>query len=171
MQHESPIKASLERLELALQTRPSFGHDTTLTRAVISDGFKTNCYEGKAEWVADMPIGLGGTQAGPTPGVFGRACLTSCIVMGIRIAAERRGVRLDRVASDLSMDWDSRGLFGMGDVSPGPSNITVKLTIDGDASETELNEIAAEGMRISPWVIALTQPHTITTDVTVSGRT
>ena len=170
MQYKSPIKASLERLELALETRPSFGHDTTRNRAVMGDSFKTECREDETEWVADMPTGVGGTQSGPTPGVFGRACLASCIVMGIRIAAERRGVRLDKVTADLSMDWDSRGLFGMDDVSPGPFNVAVNLNLAGDAREEVLNEIVAEGMRHSPWVIALTQPHMITTDVVISGR-
>ncbi|MBK0329750.1 OsmC family protein [Rhodobacteraceae bacterium F11138] len=171
MQDESLIKASLERLETALATRSSFGHDTTRTCAELGDGFRTLCREGETEWVADMPTGVGGTQAGPTPGVYGRTALSSCIVMGIRIAAERRGVRLRAVTADLSMDWDSRGLFGMGDASPGPSNIAVKLHLDSDASEKELNEIVAEGMRHSPWVIALTQPHRVTTSVTLSART
>jgi len=164
-------KASLDRMVAAFGARPASAFSTTTTRATVGDGFTTKTREDGVEFTVDMPAAVGGSGAGPTPGVLGRACLTSCIAIGIRIAADRQEVEIGKINVDLSMDWDSRGLFGLSGVSAGPSNISFAIEVESHAAEHEIQAVIAEGLRNDPWLVALTQPHEMTTDIRIAGRT
>ncbi len=109
----------------------------------------------------DMPVIMGGADQAPTPGVLGRACLTSCVVMGLRITAETKGVPVSEIAVELTMDWDNRGLFGMGGVYVGPLNVRLQIELTSSASEAELREVLDEGLKNDPWLIALQKPHRV----------
>ena len=108
-----------------------------------------------------MPVIMGGADQASTPGVLGRACLTSCVVMGLRIAAESKGVPVSEIAVELTMDWDNRGLFGMDGVYAGPSNVRLQIELTSSASEVELREVLDEGLKNDPWLIALQKPHRV----------
>lgn len=167
MANQTTIEATLDRMVATFQARPASAHSTTTTHATLRDGFMTRTREDGVAFTADMPVAAGGSNAGPTPGVYGRACLASCIAMGIRIAAERRGIAVDQIDVSLSMDWDSRGLFGLSGVSAGPSNIALEIDVESPAPDSDVQALVAEGMSNDPWLIALTQPHTVTSDLRI----
>lgn len=170
MTNQTTTKASLDRMVTTFGARPSSALSTTTTRASLGDAFMTKTHEDGVEFTVDMPVAVGGSGAGPTPGVFGRACLASCIAIGIRMAADRREVEIDKINVALSMDWDGRGLFGLSGVSAGPANISIAIEVESHAAEHEIQAVIAEGMRNDPWLVALTQPHDVTTDIRIAGR-
>lgn len=114
-----------------------------------------------------MPKIMGGTDRAPTPGVLGRACLTSCIAMGLRIAAECRGVPVSEIAVDLTMEWDNRGIFGMDGASAGPEGIQLQIELTSSAPETELRKVVDEGLKNDPWLVALQKPHEVDIDTQI----
>jgi len=170
MTNQTTTKASLDRMVTAFGARPASAISTTTTRATVGAGFMTKTHEDGVEFTVDMPVAVGGSDAGPTPGVFGRACLSSCIAIGIRIAAVRQEVAIDKINVDLTMDWDGRGLFGLSGISAGPANISLAIEVESHAAETEIQAVIAEGLRNDPWLVALTQPHDVTTDIRIAGR-
>lgn len=162
------ILSALERNRRAFVRSPAVAKDSTHTCTTSASGFLTVSREGTNELTCDMPQIMGGIGTAPTPGVLGRACLASCIVMGIRIAAETRGVPVGEITVDLSMDWDNRGILGMDGVSAGPGNIQLQITLDSSAPEIKLQEIVAEGLKNDPWLIALQDPHSVQTELRVN---
>ena len=56
---------------------------------------------GAHRFLADEPVGTGGADSGPNPYDFLLAALGACTAMTVRLYAERKGLRLDRVAVRL----------------------------------------------------------------------
>jgi len=66
---------------------------------VGASGFRTELRAGAHEWVADEPVALGGTDAGPTPYDYLLGALSGCMAMTLRMYADRKrwplhGVRI-----------------------------------------------------------------------------
>jgi putative redox protein len=59
---------------------------------------------GQHRLLADEPVSLGGTDAGPAPFDFLMAGLGACTSMTLRMYAERKGLPLTRVSVSLSHD-------------------------------------------------------------------
>ncbi|MFT5665386.1 MAG: putative OsmC-like protein [Gammaproteobacteria bacterium] len=159
------IEAALSRNVRAFQQRPSVAKDTTSCRTTLRDGFFCTTREGDHIIETDMPEIMGGAGNGPTPGVLGRACLASCIAMGIKIAATQNKISINTIQVDLEMDWDNRGMLGIDGISAGPSNIKIRLAIDSSANTKLLHEVVDQGLNSDPWLIALTKVHTVDTEI------
>ncbi|MCR9134759.1 MAG: OsmC family protein [Alphaproteobacteria bacterium] len=167
MESKSVIATALERNQNAYSRKPAVALQRTHTRATSADGFATTCKENNNSIECDMPTIMGGTDRAPTPGVLGRACLTSCIVMGLRIAAECRGVPVSEIAVDLTMEWDNRGIFGMDGASAGPGGIQLQIELTSSAPESELRKVVDEGLKNDPWLVALQKPHKVDIDTQI----
>ncbi len=63
--------------------------------------------------VIDMAEAIGGDDRGPSPGYFGRAAISGCLAIGIKMAAMRERIRLDAVRMRIEQDWDNRGVLAM----------------------------------------------------------
>jgi putative redox protein len=59
---------------------------------------------GEHHFLADEPISAGGLDAGPSPYDLLAAALGSCTAMTIRLSADRRQIRLDRVTVEVDHD-------------------------------------------------------------------
>ena len=73
--NDEPIRTAIERNVKAVTLRPSIGQGTAVTRARLRDGLRCDVEEGPWTLVAGMTDKYGGTNAGPNPGVLGRAAL------------------------------------------------------------------------------------------------
>ena len=76
------IKTACERSMKALKLKPSLGQGTGISKVTITNGLTCEIEEGKWRFKADMPEAAGGNSEGPTPGVYGRAALGSCLAIG-----------------------------------------------------------------------------------------
>lgn len=94
---------------------------------------------------------LGGTDAAPGAVEEIMYALGTCIIAAANANAVMMDVELSRLEVEMESDLDLHGLFALDpDVRPGVLEMRVNITIDGDADEETLNEIAMLGYQYSP---------------------
>jgi uncharacterized OsmC-like protein len=146
------IKAKFESIVEALTADPTLGRGTGTTIARVRDGLACEIESGPWRFVADMPRTSGGSASGPTPGMYGRAALGSCLAIGYAMRAARYGLRLDMVEVEVQADYDDGALFGTADGPAGYSEIRCLVRIRSDAPEVDLLRVLDEADRHSPYL-------------------
>lgn len=110
-------------------------------------------HEQEREFVllGDEGVELSGTDAAPGAVEEMMYALGTCIIAAANANAALMGVELTRLEVDLESDIDLHGLFAVDpDVRPGVLEMRARITIDGDADEQTLREIARLGYQYSP---------------------
>ena len=127
------IRDAFDRMQRVFAKRPAVAQATATMRARIIDGLHCEAREGDCVLSLDLPVDAGGTDAGGTPGVHGRAALASCLAMsyGIELAGACNEAR--SVEGEVKVDYDNRGLLGMDDIKPGYLKVRHTLSLDTDA--------------------------------------
>lgn len=88
--------------------------------AEVREGLRC-IYEQDGRRIAlDMPEAIGGSDAGPPRGYFGRAAICGCLAIGIKMTAARNGLHLDFVREGIEQHFDIRGLLAMEDANAAP---------------------------------------------------
>jgi uncharacterized OsmC-like protein len=102
--------------------------------------------------VTDMPKGLGGGGAAPTPAWFMRAAHAACDATVIAMHAAIEGVVLNKLEVTVESDSDLRGFLGMDPNIPGgPIRTRVRVLIGADGVAPErLRAIVEKARAISP---------------------
>jgi putative redox protein len=90
-----------EQPPLTAATVPTDSADEWLTVRTGAAGFRTDVRAGKHTFVADEPLAVGGTDAGPTPYDYLVGALGACTAMTIRMYAGRKGWPLEEVVVRL----------------------------------------------------------------------
>jgi uncharacterized OsmC-like protein len=120
-------------------------------------------------YTADHPAVLVGEDRGPTPIEFLLHGLAACITSGIGNIAAARGVTLTSVESQVEGDIDLQGILGLSDtVRNGYEQITINVTIDGDAPPEKLRAIVEQSRARSAVFDVLT--NGVPVDVRVTTR-
>lgn len=132
------IKTAFDRNCDAMRRRPSVARGTARTRARMLDGFACEIEEGSWTFRADMHPKHGGTDTGPNPGIFLRAALASCLVMGYIRHAAVANVPITSLEVEVHADYDARGEFGLADTPPGYERVRYEVTVESPASEEEI---------------------------------
>jgi uncharacterized OsmC-like protein len=146
------ITTAVARTVKALTLKPSLGRSTARSTATIKDGFRCEVVEGPWRFTVDMPKSVGGTEAGPTPGVYGRGALGSCLAIGYITWAATLGVPIDALEVQVEADYDDNGLFGTADVLPGYSEIRYTVTVESSAPEADVLRMLDAGDAHSPYL-------------------
>lgn len=145
------IGAAFERNARALAKRPSLGQNTATTAVRITDGLTCEIEEEPWRLTADMPSQVGGSGAGPTPGVLGRAALGSCLAIGYVLYAAKAGIPLSGVEVEVEADYDDGALFGVADVAPGYLAVRYAVTVYSDAPEADVLRVLDDADAHSPY--------------------
>ncbi len=162
------IKARFERIVEALQRDPALGRGTGKTTArVAGGGLRCEVESGPWKFVADMPKTSGGTESGPTPGMYGRAALGSCLALGYAMRAARYGVAFDHIEVEVQADYDDGALFGTSDARPGYSEIRCLVTVETSAPEADVMRVLDEADRHSPYLDVFTRAQKCTRTVQI----
>jgi uncharacterized OsmC-like protein len=147
------IKSAFERVAQTLTQRPSFGLGTGISRATIINGLTCEVQEGNWKFTADMPEQAGGNGAGPTPGVFGRAALGSCLAIGYMMRAAQLNVPITALEVEIQADYDDGVLFGtVQQVPPGYLEVRYTVTVDSEAPEEDILRVLNEADKRSPYL-------------------
>jgi uncharacterized OsmC-like protein len=120
----------------------------THNRGTIADYFgvgEERSHERTFVFDADHPAILVGQDHGPTPTEFLLHALAACLTAGIANIAAARRIKLTEVRSTVTGDIDLNGILGLNpDVRNGYQQITVHLTIKGDAPAETLRELVEQ---------------------------
>jgi uncharacterized OsmC-like protein len=155
------IEAAFERNARVLAARPGVGQGTAVTRARVTeaDGLACEVTEGSWAITVDLSEKVGGRGLGPNPGMLGRSALASCLAIGYAMWAARLGVILTSIDVEVQAEYDTRGLFGVGEVEPGYREIRYVVTVKSEAPETAIRRVLDEADSHSPYHAVFSRPH------------
>ena len=164
MSHEE-MRLAQERVMSVYSKKPHLALSTIATTASVEDGLFCTVHEGDYQNTTDMPVTLGGTGQAPSPGVFARAAIASCIGIGLKMGAIRSGVDLQRVDVDLEMDFDDSAMFGISDNAAAPLSTRLAIKFDSTATDEVLNRLVDTVLEIDPYFLALRDPQQVSTHI------
>lgn len=72
--------------------------------ATLTSAMRVSMSNGRHEWLADEPIALGGTDAGPNPYELLLASLAACTCITLSFYCKRKGIALDSIKASYSFD-------------------------------------------------------------------
>src|ERR1043165_2119449 len=145
------IKDAFERVVKAFTAKPSMGLGTRTSKARLVNGLTCEITEGQWKFSADMAEAAGGNASAPTPGVYGRAALASCLAISYKMYASKMDIAVDGIEVEVEADFDDGGLFGTTDVRAGYTDVRYTVTIESEESKERITELLNEADRHSPY--------------------
>ena len=165
------IGRALVRLESALEHQKGFGRATHCSTTTLIDGVRCRSEEGMCLIETDLPAGLGGTGAAPTPGVLLRAALGSCLAIGYRLRAARHGVALRSIRVVVETDSEVAGMLRTDSTArPGFGEVRYHVEIESDAPAEDVRAIVDEADRLSPILDAVGHPNHVSRSLSIVTR-
>ena len=108
---------------------------------------------------ADEPVELLGTDSAPNPQELLMSAVNACMVVGYVAQASIRGIALDCCRIETEGELDVRGFFGLDESVPaGYRRISYTVTLEGDGTREQYEEIHQAVMATSPNYFNLAQP-------------
>jgi uncharacterized OsmC-like protein len=155
-----------------LTQRPEFGRGTKVSTAKIAGGLSCEIREGDYTFIADMPQQIGGEAAGPTPGVYGRAALGSCLAISYMLKAAAMNIPIESLEVEIQADFDDGALLGTSpaDVPPGYLEVRYSVTIDSDAPQEAIMQMLDEADRHSPYLDVFRRAQTCRRQVNITRQ-
>jgi uncharacterized OsmC-like protein len=159
MSESQKIKTAIQRTKKALTLKPALGRGTGISTARITNGLTCEIQEGNWKLYADMPEAVGGSGAAPTPGVYGRAALGSCLAIGYMMKAAELEIPINKLEVEVEADFDDGALLGTADKSipPGYLEIRYTINIDSDAAKEKIMQLLDDGDAHSPYLDIFTR--------------
>jgi len=152
MSETEKIKVAIERSIKALTLKPSLGLGTGKSKTRIKNGLTCEIREGNWKFLADMPESVGGNAQGPTPGVYGRAALGSCLAIGYMMKAATMNIPITMLEVEVQADYDDGALLGTSNVAPGYLEVRYTITIESDAAEQDILKMIDDADHHSPYL-------------------
>lgn len=116
----------------------------------------------------EPPVLLGANE-GANPVEFLLHALAGCVTTTFVLHATARGIRINSISTTLEGDMDLHGLLSLDDsVSPGYECIRVKMDIDADCADEELDDLLAFSREHSPVCQSVCRPVPITVERVVA---
>ena len=109
--------------------------------------------------VADEPNELLGSDGAPTPQELLMAAVNACMTGGYVAGAALKGITLDKLEIRTKGTLDLRGFLGLDDsVAPGYEAIDYEVSIGGNGTREQFDEIHQTVMKTSPNYFNLNRP-------------
>lgn len=135
----------------ARNTWVSGGENRSVIRDFYGAGREDDSRTMAFEFTNGEPPVLLGNNEGANPVEFLLHALAGCVTTTFVLHATARGITIRRLSSQLEGDLDLRGLLGLDDsVSPGYEQIRIKMDVEADCSEEELDDLLAYTREHSP---------------------
>ena len=146
------IQAAFERNVKALTRQPTIGQKTYVTRVCVRNGLTCDIQEGPWTLTADLSATSGGNNAGPTPGILGRAALGSCLAISYMLWAARLDIPLANIAVEVQADADARGLYGVDRVPAGYTAVRYVVSLTSSAPRESVIRLLNMAEEHSPYL-------------------
>lgn len=130
----------------------------------ITDGqYRTVSHINQHEVVVDEPLHLFGEDTAPAPGEVILSGLGGCIAVGVTAVATWKNIKLSKLEVFLEADIGNPAAWGAGGAERTPEQmgfqeIRVKVLVEGDASDEELEEVVERANYFSPMANSLRNP-------------
>lgn len=171
MEANEKIETAFARVSETLSRRPAFGLGTGISKATIKNGLTCEIREGSWTMIADMPEQAGGNGAGPTPGVFGRAALGSCLAIGYMMRAAAKNIPVAGIEVEVQADYDDGALFGTAPaVPPGYLEIRYVVAIESEAPVETILQLLDEADKHSPYLDVFKRSQTCHREVKIISQ-
>ena len=109
--------------------------------------------------IADEPCELLGSDGAPNPQELLMAAVNACMTVGYVAGAALKGITLDRLEIRTKGTLDLRGFLGLDDrIPPGYEVIDYEVTIAGNGTPEQFEEIHETVMKTSPNYFNLNRP-------------
>lgn len=155
------IRTAFDRSARALALKPSVGQGTAVTRVRVEQGLACEVEEGPWRFVVDMSPKAGGHDAGPNPGVLGRAALGSCLAIGYTMWAAHLGVPISRLEVEVQADYDTRAEYGVDEVPPGYRQVRCLVTVESEAPEADVVAMIEQADAHSSYLAVFRRPQDV----------
>jgi uncharacterized OsmC-like protein len=110
----------------------------------------------------EPPVLLGDNE-GANPVEFLLHALAGCVTTTTVLHAAARGITIHSLSTELEGDLDVQGLLGLDDsVSPGYRQIRIRMHIEADCSDEELDELLRYAQGHSPVCTTVCRPVPVT---------
>ena len=169
MSETEKIKSAVERSIKALTLKPSLGLGTGKSKTRIKNGLTCEIQEGNWKFLADMPESVGGNAQGPTPGVYGRAALGSCLAIGYMMKAATMNIPITMLEVEVQADYDDGALLGTSNVAPGYLEVRYTITIESDAAEEDILKMIDDADQHSPYLDIFSNPQNCKREVHINS--
>lgn len=169
MDRNAHVREAQLRAVAVYARRPERAQMVNVGSAELREGLCCVYLQDGHRLTLDMPSAVGGSDAGPTPGYFGRAAICGCLAIGIKMAAARENLRLDAVRVGIEQDWDNRGVLGVAGASPVPSDTRIAIEIESPEAEDKVRAMVSRAIALDPWFLAYRDAQPVSTVVSVSS--
>ena len=132
------------------------------TAVRLENGYQVEAQSRHHQWIIDEPVSEGGTDAAPTPSETVLGALGACVAITIKMYAERKGWKLDRVEIELENKRLKKEEYPAytGD-APFVHHITKNIMLYGDLDDEQRRRLIEIGKKC-PVSRLLTEPTFIT---------
>ena len=162
-------RATLERAVTTLTRKPSIGQRVYTSTAHIASGTTCVVAEKDKSLMADIPLSMGGDDAGPSPSMLLRASVTSCVAIGIKMWAARKQLPLGPVTVTLETGVDARGQFGICEnIPPGFTSMRLKITAHSAAPAALVRALIETSLHYSPMMDLIGGKAAVAVDITIT---
>ena len=171
MSETQKIKAAILRSKKALMLKPALGKGTGVSKVRITNGLTCEVHEGDWKMTVDMPAGVGGDGLAPTPGVYGRAALGSCLAIGYMMKAAEMEISITNLEVEVEADFDDGALLGTADknIPPGYLEIRYTINIESDVAEETIMQLLDDGDAHSPYLDIFTRAQKCVRKVNINS--
>lgn len=168
MGQSSAIREALDRNVRVIGARPAIAQGVAVTKVTLRDGLACEVDEGPWHFTVGMTEKYGGTNAGPNPGVYGRAALGSCLALGYAMWAARLDVPIRGLTVEVRARYDARGELAVDEsVRPGYQDIVYAVTVETDAPDDVVHKWLDTADRFSSWLDDLRNPVPVTRELNI----
>jgi uncharacterized OsmC-like protein len=165
---DEQVREILERNARAVTLRPGVARHTGRTRVRLQPGLECRITDGDWTLTAGMGAASGGSNAGPSPGTFGRGALGSCLALGIASWAARLDVPIDTLEVQVEADYDVRGELGVSDdVPPGYTQVRYIVTIGSRAPEADVRRVLETAEKYNPFLDVFARANDVRREVRI----
>lgn len=162
------MKTAYQRMVRTVERRPEKARGTAKTRVRVTDGVTCEVSDGDWELTLDLPERWGGNNAGPNPGVLGRASLGSCLAMAYRRWAAEHGLPIRSLEIEIEADYDARGELGLADVTPAYTEVRYTVRVESDAPEAEVRRVFDLAETRCPYLVVWRDPIAMRRDLRIN---
>lgn len=163
--NQTELKTAVERVTAIYAKKPSLAKMTDVSTTRLEQGLTCKWSDGDWSSTTDMPGEYGGNGSAPSPGVYIRASIGSCLAIGYAMWAARLDVTFRSIEVKIETDIDSGGFLGTNDSDAGYSDLRYNVLIDSDAPKEKITEIIEAADAQSPLLDVFRRPVNCTRSI------